>query len=57
MWSLHVACDVWVFSGYFGFLPPFKDMGLVLTGDSKLLVTVNVSGLNFSPVVDCQPVQ
>jgi len=68
-WGLHSnvvvsMCYVWVLSGYSGFLPPSKIMGVRLIGDSKLSLGVSVSvhgclsHLSLcDPVMDCQPVQ
>ena len=55
---------VWVLSGYSGFLPPYKNMHVRLTGDSKLSLGVSVSvhgclsRLSLcGPVMDWRPVQ
>jgi len=39
VWSLHVLpVNVWVLSGYSGFLPPTKNMHVRLTGDSEIVL-------------------
>ena len=44
VWSLYVLpVNAWVLSGYFGFLPPSKNMHVRLIDDSKLSLGVSVS--------------
>ena len=54
----------WVLSGYSGFLPPSKNMHVMLIGNSKLFIGVSVSVHDCvfrlflcGPVMDWRPVQ